>query len=62
MKTERMNTIIKELTGIDTNQAIETKICPFCHKPAVEFRDTVSKRENEITGLCQQCQDEMFGA
>ena len=38
--------------------------CPFCGadtKQAV-FRDDISRRENEISGLCQVCQDRVFGA
>lgn len=32
-----------------------------CAGPATEFRDEVSKREFRISGLCQKCQDEIFG-
>lgn len=38
--------------------------CPFCQKlidPA-EFRAEIDLREFRISGLCQGCQDEMFGA
>lgn len=37
--------------------------CPFCGAPIDPncFRDELSKREFEISGLCQSCQDEMFG-
>lgn len=32
-------------------------------KPLSEaFRDEVNRREYGITGLCQRCQDEVFGA
>ena len=63
MKTEEMNKVIKELTGIDCNESIEERVCPFCHTAIdiTEFRDKLSKREWEISGLCQKCQDDMFG-
>ena len=32
-----------------------------CAGPAVEFRDELSKREFRISGLCQKCQDKIFG-
>lgn len=32
-----------------------------CGKPIGEFRDEISKREYTISGLCQACQDEIFG-
>ena len=33
--------------------------CPGCGGPITGFRDSLSKREFEITGMCQKCQDEM---
>lgn len=55
-----MNQLIKELTGVDVNKSIETKICPFCQKPVGEFKDKLSEKEFEISGLCQNCQDGVF--
>jgi len=40
----------------------EMRICPFCGiaiNPG-DFRDPISLRESEISGLCQTCQDEMW--
>ena len=37
--------------------------CPFCGKkidPEKEFKDNLSKREFEISGMCQACQDDFF--
>ncbi len=36
--------------------------CPFCGKdPNVKgFKDELSMKEYEISGLCQDCQDEVF--
>ena len=37
--------------------------CPFCGKEIdieTEFRDALSKKEFEISGLCQSCQDDFF--
>lgn len=36
--------------------------CPFCGKKIddAEYRDAESRREREISGLCQKCQDDMF--
>jgi hypothetical protein len=35
---------------------------PFgCGKPANEFKDEVSEHEYRISGLCQTCQDDIFG-
>lgn len=35
--------------------------CPTCKKDIKEFRNQISKREFEISGMCQQCQDSVFG-
>lgn len=44
-----------------TAQAIQEKKCPFCKEPITTFHDKLSMKEYEISGLCQSCQDEMFG-
>lgn len=61
MKSKEMNRIIFELTGIDVNNSITNGVCPSCNKPVGEFRDELSQREFEISGLCQECQDGVFG-
>jgi hypothetical protein len=35
-------------------------ICVLCLLPATEFRDEISRREYDISILCQDCQDEVF--
>ena len=32
-----------------------------CGRSATKFRDAVSKKEYTISGLCQYCQDLLFG-
>lgn len=32
-----------------------------CGQPAVTFRDELSQKEYRISGLCQACQDSIFG-
>lgn len=41
----------------------EMSICPFCGVGVTEhdFRDQLSVKEFRISGLCQRCQNEMFG-
>ena len=42
---------------------LDVGICPFCNKPIKEseFRDALSQKEFKISGLCQKCQDDVFG-
>ena len=42
--------------------AIENEMCVSCKEDIRDFRDDLSKREYAISGLCQQCQDGVFGA
>lgn len=42
----------------------DASLCPSCGKrvyPDEEFRDSLSEREYRISGLCQDCQDMVFG-
>ena len=55
--------IMKEL-GLQTIlDVIERGQCPFCKKniDKTKFRNDQSLKEYEISGLCQECQDETFG-
>lgn len=36
-------------------------ICPSCEQEINGFRDKLSKKEFQITDLCQKCQDKTFG-
>lgn len=47
----------KEVKRVEKNQ------CPICGKEIDlnEFRDTLSLKEYNISGLCQKCQDRIFG-
>lgn len=42
---------------------IKENTCPFCGKTikAEDFRDKLSVKEFYISGLCQECQDKIFG-
>lgn len=41
---------------------VENQRCPFCGREIhmEDFRDSISRKEFRISGLCQACQDEMF--
>ena len=39
-------------------------ICVFCKKPIYpdrDFRNEISRKEFEISRICQDCQDDLFG-
>ncbi len=55
------DSLVKALFGVSPIEAQKKKVCVFCEKPAIEFRDKLSEREYTISGMCQDCQDETFG-
>jgi hypothetical protein len=57
--------LMNQLAGCDTAKEISHNLCipaPIgCGGPADSFRDETFAREYRISGLCQKCQDEIFG-
>lgn len=47
----------KEIRRIDKGR------CPFCDKviKMKDFRNSISRKEFKISGICQECQDKVFG-
>ena len=40
--------------------AIKNQICTCCGGRAISFLNKLSRREYSISGLCQECQGEVF--
>jgi len=47
--------------GFDRKTKIEANLCVACNKPALLFSDKLSELEFSISGLCQDCQNDVFG-
>lgn len=64
-KAPELEQAFNEIFGFDRRESIREDRCvpaPYgCGQPATEFRDALSQREYRISGLCQKCQDEIFG-
>lgn len=59
-----MNKRILQQAGFGEEvKAVERKECPICgiKIDMAAFRDELSVKEYEISGICQKCQDEIFG-
>ena len=59
-----MNKKILQQAGFGEEvKAVEQGNCPLCKCKVDkdEFRDELSRKEFEISGLCQSCQDDIFG-
>ena len=57
---ESMLERVSSMIGTPRSLAFKEGICVLCTGPATDFRDTVSEREYQLSGMCQTCQDEMF--
>lgn len=56
--------IIKKIFGNDIINQIENSICPICKEKINmnDFKTHLDVKEYTISGLCQKCQDKIFGA
>jgi hypothetical protein len=66
MKTPGIEKFFDEVAlksfGRSRTLAISGHCCVKCGKDATKFKDEVSKREFKISGLCQHCQDDVWGS
>jgi uncharacterized CHY-type Zn-finger protein len=64
MKNEKMQKVMDEfscqLFGRSATDAKAQKVCVICGKTIEGFRNSLSMREYEISGMCQDCQDNVF--
>ncbi len=62
MKNSTIERLLSQLspTGMGPDEAHFKQLCAWCGEPATLFRDEVSRLENEVSGFCQKCQDEVF--
>ena len=51
----------KSLFGRSATDARKSFVCVTCGKPVEGFRDDLSRKEYQISGMCQECQDSVFG-
>ncbi len=63
-RTKGMQKDIDDLTknwySISLTQALDKRICVICRKKIIKFKDELSENEYSISGLCQECQDDVF--
>jgi len=48
--------------GKTQKEAEKEKVCLYCGKVLGEFKVEINKKEYEISGMCQKCQDEFFNS
>lgn len=63
-KSKQMVDVLDELGemvfGSSRTRSKQGRKCISCKGEATTFRDALSRREYEISALCQKCQDEIF--
>ena len=62
-KNPKMEEIIDSTNPTNRKRipSIQHDICTWCGKPALDFRNAISRKEYTVSGFCQQCQDEVWG-
>ena len=63
-KTPQMDSALTYLFGVDRHKTISDGECISCDATgliASSFSDDISKKEYSISGMCQSCQDDLFG-
>ena len=60
-KSPAINKLLSAIAGKDREYTIRASKCMTCNNPDMDFRDSLSVREYTISGLCQRCQDGVFG-
>ena len=61
MKDPAITDLLSALSGKDYYETQTTGNCMTCEHPNMEFSDDLSRKEYAISGMCQECQDGIFG-
>jgi hypothetical protein len=60
-KHHEIESLLTSITGKSRPQMVLEALCTTCDGVAKSFKDEASEREYQISGMCQSCQDEIFG-
>jgi|13_taG_2_1085334.scaffolds.fasta_scaffold01965_11 hypothetical protein len=60
-KHHEIESLLTSITGKSRPQMVLEALCTTCDGVAKSFKDEVSEKEYQISGMCQSCQDEIFG-
>lgn len=64
MKSKEMEMALEGLAHTFFGRSRSGKVCVTCGSAAItpeDFRDDLSRKEYQISKMCQKCQDEIFG-
>jgi hypothetical protein len=57
-----LDEVSNKMYGRKRTGSIKGNICITCGDNVDGFRDRLSEKEYTISGMCQKCQDSVFGA
>mgnify|MGYP001184501971 CR=1 FL=1 len=63
-KSKEIEEMLEKLStrfAMPRSSAFQNSKCVMCGGDAKEFRDDISKKEYQISKMCQVCQDSVFG-
>jgi len=60
-KSQGIEALLTSLTGVSRVGAVNENSCVICSGEATSFTDELSVKEYTISGMCQDCQDSVFG-
>ena len=63
-KSNPIDSMLSSIFGVDRVKTITEAFCVSCDSEgnnAASFRDDISRKEYAISGMCQSCQDDVFG-
>ena len=60
-KSAQIDLAISMLAGKSREIQIASELCMTCSGDATAFKDDISRKEYTISGMCQTCQDGVFG-
>ncbi len=58
---EALDDLTRSMFGRTRTDSIRHDKCVTCGDPVGEFRDALRQKEFGISGMCQKCQDSVFG-
>jgi len=61
IKNSSIDKVLTQMTGKDRYDTVMESLCMTCDGYAIEFKDKISEKEYTISGMCQDCQDSVFG-
>jgi hypothetical protein len=60
-KSFKIDSFLTRTFGIDRQDSILHNKCTMYGKEAKVFKDEIIKKEFTVSGICQVCQDKVFG-